>query len=89
MSAYACPVCAHDIGAHDDDRCLACAAEPERKGWMCGMSRVSAARTRLAHLMEPDCRTCGGTGEVRHPRWGASNCPEPTTVCPTCQGEQP
>ena len=32
------------------------------------------------------CQHCQGFGEVRHPRWGSYNCPEPTVECPECDG---
>lgn len=32
------------------------------------------------------CPVCDGYGEVRHPRWGARNCPEPTIECVRCWG---
>lgn len=33
-----------------------------------------------------ECSTCRGGGEVRHPMWGARNCPDPTITCPDCRG---
>jgi hypothetical protein len=33
-----------------------------------------------------ECPECEGYGEIRHPRWGARNCPEPTMPCPLCRG---
>lgn len=33
-----------------------------------------------------ECPTCGGHGEIRHPRWGSRTCPTPEIVCPTCHG---
>lgn len=32
------------------------------------------------------CHRCQGSGEVRHPRWGSHDCPEPTVECPECGG---
>lgn len=32
------------------------------------------------------CPQCGGNGEVRHPRWGSSSCPDPTVICGVCGG---
>ena len=32
------------------------------------------------------CQHCQGFGEVRHPRWGSYDCPEPTAECPECDG---
>ncbi len=32
------------------------------------------------------CGVCGGSGEVRHPMWGARNCPEPSIPCKACGG---
>ena len=88
-----CPICEHDIRAHGDTPgaehiCAECADHSAITGrtWTCGMTAADI-RHALTPYAEPDCRTCGGTGEVRHPRWGASSCPEPTTVCPTCKGD--
>ncbi len=36
--------------------------------------------------MKTDCPHCGGNGDVRHPRWGARNCPDPYVLCPNCGG---
>ena len=36
--------------------------------------------------MTTTCPECDGYGEVRHPRWGARNCPDPTITCPVCHG---
>jgi len=33
-----------------------------------------------------DCPRCGGDGSIRHPNWGANNCPAPTIDCPDCDG---
>lgn len=41
-------------------------------------------------LLDPatiECAECSGVGEVRHRRYGARDCPEPTEVCPACGGE--
>lgn len=32
------------------------------------------------------CEECGGVGEVAHPMWGWSTCPDPSITCPACQG---
>ena len=32
------------------------------------------------------CPRCEGHGELRHPRWGQQDCPEPTIPCPECGG---
>lgn len=92
-TANACPVCLHNISVHSFDRvaipCTECAdIAAHAVRWTCGMTVADIAYHYQARA-ETDCRTCGGTGEVRHPRWGASNCPEPTAVCPTCKGERP
>lgn len=33
------------------------------------------------------CPTCGGIGDVRHPRYGTRSCPVPYVTCNTCGGE--
>lgn len=33
-----------------------------------------------------ECPECEGAGDVRHPRWGARNCPSPEIECPRCHG---
>lgn len=34
-----------------------------------------------------ECPECSGTGAIRHHRYGAWDCPEPTEDCPACGGE--
>jgi NTP pyrophosphatase (non-canonical NTP hydrolase) len=37
-------------------------------------------------IRQPTCDDCDDYGEVRHPNWGASNCPSDTVPCPDCGG---
>ena len=52
----------------------------------CGTSTWNVDGLCDRHLHPDRCPTCNGSGQVWHPRWGASDCPDPTVTCPDCAG---
>lgn len=57
------------------------------KDRMCGADDCPACHPENfqgGRYIEPICDTCGGSGTIRHPKYGTPGCPQEFILCPEC-----